>query len=340
MKQHTIIIAEAGVNHNGDLDLARKMIEKAAEAGADYVKFQTFSTEKLVTKNAQKASYQQVNTGDAEESQFNMLKKLELSEADHHALIAHCKACNIRFFSTAFDLESLAFLKRLDLPLFKIPSGEITNKPYLRSIARGGKEVILSTGMATMAEVEDAVNELLDAGLAKDSLFILHCNTEYPTPFEDVHLRAMLTIGQQFGVKYGYSDHTNGISVPIASVALGAAVIEKHFTLDKTMPGPDHAASLEPAELKQMVTAIREVEAALGLPLKQPSPSERKNIAIARKSIHLATALASGTVLTAEHLEMLRPGDGISPMQMDTVIGKVLKRDLTKHHKLQAEDIV
>src|SRR5688572_7905701 len=257
--EKTLIIAEAGVNHNGSLEIAKKLIDAAAEAGADYVKFQTFKTEKLVSKSAKKADYQIVNTGDENDSQFSMLKKLELSEQDHQALIEHSRQRHIRFLSTAFDLESLEFLNTLGMDLFKIPSGEITNLPYLKRIGKFGKPVILSTGMATMEEIKTAVEVLQSSGVKKTDICILHCNTEYPTPFSDVNLRAMLTISKQFNVSVGYSDHTVGIEVPVAAVALGARVIEKHFTLDRFLEGPDHLASLEPAELKQMVSAIRNI---------------------------------------------------------------------------------
>lgn len=336
----TLIIAEAGVNHNGSLEIAKRLIDAAAEAGADYVKFQTFKTEKLVSKSAKKADYQIVNTGDGNDSQFSMLKKLELSEQDHQVLIEYCRQRNIRFFSTAFDLESLEFLNTLGMDLFKIPSGEITNLPYLKRISKFGKPVILSTGMATMEEIKAAVDVLQGGGVKKTDICILHCNTEYPTPFSDVNLRAMLTISKQFNVSVGYSDHTVGIEVPVAAVALGARVIEKHFTLDRFLEGPDHLASLEPAELKQMVSAIRNIEQSLGTDTKQPSPSEIKNIAIARKSIHIARELPKGHILQENDLIMMRPGDGISPMRMDEIIGRQIINDMEYQHKLLFEDLL
>lgn len=335
---NTIIIAEAGVNHNGDMEVAKQLIDAAVEAGVDYVKFQTFVASKLVSKAAQKADYQIENTGEKNESQLEMLKKLELSEADHYLLIDYCKQKHINFLSTAFDLDSLDFLKKLGLKLFKIPSGEITNLPYIEKVARLAEEVILSTGMSTMEEIEDAITVIRQTSAAK--ITVLHCNTEYPTPYSDVNLLAMNKIKEQFGVEIGYSDHTLGIEVPVAAVALGATVIEKHFTLDKTLPGPDHAASLEPAELKNMVSAIRNIEQALGAAVKAPSPSELKNIKIARKSIHLAVDKNKGEIISFNDLEMLRPGDGLSPMKMNDVIGKILKQDLPAGHKLNLNDIV
>jgi N,N'-diacetyllegionaminate synthase len=334
-----LIIAEAGVNHNGDINLAKKLIDAAADAGVDYVKFQTFKTEKLVSRQAQKAVYQQQNMqDDTNNSQFDMLKKLELSEEDHHTLVAYCKQKNIRFLSTAFDEESIDLLEKLGIDLYKIPSGEITNLPYLQKIASLKKPVIISTGMATLDEIKEAVYALFEAGADRKRIVVLHCNTEYPTPFVDVNLNAMFSIRKELGVPVGYSDHTSGIEVPIAAVALGATVIEKHFTLDKNMEGPDHKASLEPHELKAMVTSIRNIELALGSELKVPTPSELKNKAIARKSIHLSNALKAGHILSTGDLEMKRPGDGISPMKMNTVIGKKLKSDLPAEHKLSADD--
>lgn len=335
-----LIIAEAGVNHNGNIDLAKKLIDAAADAGADYVKFQTFKAEKLVSKQAEKAVYQQQNMqGDQNTSQFDMLKKLELSEADHHTLIAYCNRRNIRFLSTAFDEESIDLLEKNRIDLYKIPSGEITNLPYLQKIASLHKPVIISTGMCTMQEIKEAVQVMTDGGTGKAEITVLHCNTEYPTPFADVNLKAMLTIQQELNVAVGYSDHTTGIEVPIAAVALGATVIEKHFTLDREMDGPDHKASLEPHELKAMVQAIRNIELALGSSIKIPSASELKNKTIARKSIHLKTALTAGHVLSARDLEMKRPGDGISPMRMNEVIGKKIKTDLPQEYKLSVNDI-
>lgn len=334
----TIIIAEAGVNHNGDINTAKMLIDAAAEAGADYVKFQTFKAEKLVSKSAQKADYQNTNTGNTKESQLEMLQKLELSESDHYLLLDYCKQKNIQFFSTAFDLESLDFLKKLGLTLFKVPSGEITNLPYLEKLAGMADEIIISTGMATMDEINGAITALKGKSDAK--ITVLHCNTEYPTPFGDVNLRAMDTIKEQFGVEVGYSDHTLGIEVPVAAVSLGATIIEKHFTLDKTLPGPDHAASLEPAELKSMVTAIRNIEKALGSSVKEPTSSESKNIAIARKSVHLKNDKKAGDEINEEDMEMLRPGDGISPMEFRSLIGRKLVNDLPGGHKLSFNDLV
>lgn len=333
----TLIIAEAGVNHNGDIDLAKELIDAAADAGADYVKFQTFKAEKLVSKDAVKADYQRENAGDDKESQLDMLRKLQLTEHDHYELIEHCELRNIRFLSTAFDLESLGFLNEIGIRLFKIPSGEVTNLPYLELIAKYADEIILSTGMCTMEEIEDAVNVLRK--LTQVKISVLHCNTEYPTPFKDVNLRAMLEIAKALNVEIGYSDHTLGIEVPIAAVALGAKIIEKHFTLDRTLPGPDHIASLEPNELKSMVLAIRNIELSLGSAIKEPSPSEMKNKAIARKSIHLAADKISGAVLSVEDLEMLRPGDGISPMKMHEIVGRKLLYNLPAGHKLSLNDL-
>jgi len=334
----TIIIAEAGVNHNGDIDTAKKLVDAAAASGADYVKFQTFKASKLVSKSAQKASYQNINTGNVKENQLEMLEKLELSEADHYLLRDYCVEKGIKFFSTAFDLDSLDFLKKLGLKLFKVPSGEITNLPYLEKLASIADEVIISTGMSTMEEIGDAI-----AAVKKISnvlITVLHCNTEYPTPFGDVNLRAMNAIMQKFNVPVGYSDHTLGIEVPIAAVTLGASVIEKHFTLDRTLPGPDHAASLEPGELKAMVKGIRNIEKALGSDIKEPSTSEFKNIAIARKSIHLGRSKHKGDLLAEEDMEMLRPGDGISPMQFRNLVGKTLLKDLPAGHKLSFNDLL
>lgn len=334
----TIIIAEAGVNHNGDIALAKRLIDVASEAGVDYVKFQTFKADKLVSSHAKKASYQIQNT-QSDDSQHKMLLELELSPADHLVLIDYCKSKNIQFFSTAFDLESLIFLSELGLVLFKIPSGEITNLPYLKKVAELAKEVILSTGMSDMNEIKDAVEVLVSNGIKRENITILHCNTQYPTPMEDVNLLAMLQIKDQIGVNIGYSDHTLGIEVPIAAVALGAKVIEKHFTLDRSFPGPDHAASLEPDELKAMVQSIRNIENALGDGQKRVSNSESQNKAIARKSIHLGISKKKGEIINEIDLEMLRPGDGLSPMLMDQVIGKICRFDLPKGAKLRMEDL-
>jgi len=323
----TLIIAEAGVNHNGDIGLAKKLIDAAANAGVDYVKFQTFNSKKLVSKIALKADYQKENTKDKSESQLEMLQKLELSKEMHLELIEYCKSKKIIFFSTAFDLESLDFLNELKLDLFKIPSGEITNLPYLRKIGGFGKPIILSTGMADSKEIADALNVLLETGAKKDSITILHCNTEYPTPMEDVNLSAMNAIGKEFKVNVGYSDHTLGVEVPIAAVALGATVIEKHFTLDRSMKGPDHLASLEPGELKAMVIAIRNIEKALGSGKKVPSQSEVKNKVIARKSIVAAIDIKKGSIFSENNITVKRPGNGISPMLWDKIIGTKAEKD-------------
>ena len=291
---HTIIIAEAGVNHNGSIELAKQLVDKAVEAGVDYIKFQTFKAANLVTKSAQQADYQMRNVGGGDSSQYQMLKRLELSREEHLELIGYCQQRGIHFFSTAFDFDSIEFLDSLHLNLWKIPSGEITNYPYIKQIAQKQGDVILSTGMSTAEDIQNAVDVLLRWGKTKDQITILHCNTEYPTPFEDVNLLAMQSIAKQFGTKVGYSDHTRGIEVPIAAVALGATVIEKHFTLDRNMPGPDHKASLEPDELKAMVSAIRNIEKALGSSEKKVTDSERKNIAIARRSIVAAKDIHKG----------------------------------------------
>lgn len=325
--KRTLIIAEAGVNHNGDIAKAKALIDKGAEAGVDYVKFQTFKAGNLVTKQAKRAAYQDKNTQD-NDSQYEMLKKLELSQAVHQELIDYCTKKGVQFLSTGFDFESLEFLAGLGITIAKIPSGEITNLPYLRKVATLFPEVILSTGMATIAEIKDAVKVLTDNGVSKDKITVLHCNTEYPTPMEDVNLKAMLHIQRELGVSVGYSDHTLGIEVPIVAVALGATVIEKHFTLDKTLPGPDHKASLEPEELKAMVMAIRNVEKAIGgSGLKEVSKSEVKNKPIARKSIVATKTIKKGDLFSVENLTVKRPGTGISPMQWDEVIGKTAKKD-------------
>jgi len=325
----TLIIAEAGVNHNGNVTLAKKLIDAAAHAGADFVKFQTFKASALVSKAAAKADYQKRNTGDKDDSQFEMLEKLELDRSVYNELSQYSKSKGIQFLSSGFDEASIDLLDQLGMKFFKIPSGEITNKPYLQHIAYKGKPVIMSTGMSNMIEIKAALNVLTENGLNKEQIIVLHCNTEYPTPMEDVNLRAMLTIKNELGVKVGYSDHTLGIEIPIAAVALGATVIEKHFTLDRNLPGPDHRASLEPEELKAMVLAIRNVELALiGSGIKEPSESEKPNIQITRKSIHSNKKINAGTVLTAEHLIMKRPGTGISPMDIDRVIGKVLVKTI------------
>lgn len=334
-----IIIAEAGVNHNGDIELAKNLIDAAVEAGVDYVKFQTFKSENLVSKEAKKADYQIENTQNASENQLQMLKKLELSHAQHAELISYCKQKHISFFSTAFDLDSLNYLKELGLKMVKIPSGEITNLPYLRRAASLFKEVILSTGMSTMDEIADALDVFLQAGISRDSITILHCNTEYPTPMRDVNLMAMLAIQKRFGVKIGYSDHTLGIEVPIAAVALGAQMIEKHFTLDRSLPGPDQLASLEPEELKAMVNAIRNIELAIsGAGLKEPSDSEMKNMAIARKSIVAKNSIQRGEKFTEYNITTKRPGTGISAMRWDEVIGKTALLDFNEDDLISLEE--
>ena len=323
---NTLIIAEAGVNHNGDIAMAKRLIEVAAEAGVDMVKFQTFSADRLATTRAGKAQYQEQSTGEAE-SQHSMLRRLELSDEMHQYLIEHCRRHGIRFFSTGFDVPSLDFLMGLGLDRVKIPSGEITNLPYLRRVAEHGKPVILSTGMASLGDIESALAVLEEGGVSREHITVLHCNTEYPTPMVDVNLRAMCNIGQAFNVAVGYSDHTPGIEVAIAAVALGAVVIEKHFTLDRNLPGPDHAASLEPDELKAMVVAIRNVELALGDGIKRASPSEVKNMPIARKSIVASRPIRAGEVFTTENITAKRPGTGISPMRWDEVLGRPANRD-------------
>lgn len=324
--QKVTIIAEAGVNHNGSFELAKELIDSAADAGVDYVKFQTFKADNLVTYSASKAEYQIVNTGVKEETQIEMLRKLELSNDEFVALSNYCKEKNIGFLSTPFDLETIDFLNPL-IPFFKIPSGEITNYPYLKKIAKLSKPVVLSTGMCTMEDISNALELLLKYGLTKDLVALLHCNTEYPTPMEDVNLTAMLTIRDTFGVKIGYSDHTLGIDVPIAAVALGAQIIEKHFTLDKTMEGPDHIASLDPDELKQMVISIRNIEKALGSGIKVPSESEKKNMEIARKSIIASCIISKGDIYSEENLTVKRPGTGITPMKWEQIIGTTASRN-------------
>lgn len=331
MTKHTIIIAEAGVNHNGSIVLAKQLVDKAVEAGVDYIKFQTFKASRLVTKVARQAEYQQKNIGKEGDSQYQMLKKLELTPEDHEVLIAYCKEKGIKFFSTAFDFVSIEYLHSLNLGLWKVPSGEVTNYPFLKRVAAYNEKTILSTGMCDMVDVRAAVEALYKNGLSKDNLILLHCNTEYPTPFEDVNLKAMDALREEFGVEVGYSDHTKGIEVPIGAVALGATVIEKHFTLDRNLEGPDHKASLEPDELKAMVSAIRNIEKAVGGDgTKHVSESERKNIAVARKSIVAACDIKKGELLTEENLTVKRPGTGISPMEWPNVLGTVAVRDFVE----------
>lgn len=336
MMSHVLIIAEAGVNHNGSVETAKRMIDKAVEAGADVIKFQTFKSEKLVSKSAKQAEYQKKNIANAEnDSQLDMLRKLELSESDHNELMDYCAKKQIRFFSTAFDMESIDYLHSLQVGLWKIPSGEITNYPYLKKIAGFSEPVILSTGMCELQDVSEAISVLCDNGLRKEQISLLHCNTEYPTPFEDVNLLAMNELREKFGVRVGYSDHTKGIEVPIAAVALGAEIIEKHFTLDRNMEGPDHKASLEPDELKAMVAAIRNIERALGNGHKRVSESERKNIAVARKSIVAARDIKTGEVFSETNLTVKRPGSGISPMRWEEVIGKIAKKDFQEDELIE-----
>ncbi len=314
------IIAEAGVNHNGSIDLAKKLIDVASDAGADAVKFQTFKAENLVSKNAQKAEYQKTTT-DKKESQFDMIKKLELDKEAHKDLISYCHSKNIIFLSSPFDIDSIKTLNDLGLEIFKIPSGEITNLPYLRQIGKLNKKVILSTGMSDINDIKNALNIITREGTNKENIIVLHANTMYPTPMKDVNLKAMMTIGNTFDVAFGYSDHTLGIEVDIAAVSMGAKCIEKHFTLDKSMEGPDHKASLEPDELKSMVLAIRNIEEALGSHIKKPSKSEISNIQAARKSIVAKTKIKPGDVFSEKNLTVKRPGNGISPMRWDEIVG-------------------
>lgn len=326
------IIAEAGDNHNGSLELAFQLVDKAAEAGADCVKFQTFVTEEVISKRAEKAEYQKESTG-SDESQYEMVKKLELTFDNFRQLQQYAKEKGLMFLSTPFDIPSVDFLESIHVPYFKIPSGEITNLPYLIRIAQTGRDIILSTGMAQMDEIESAVTILKEHGAGGISL--LHCNTEYPTPMEDVNLRAMLTLKEKFGVRVGYSDHTKGIEVPIAAAALGAEIIEKHFTLDHNMEGPDHKASLEPDELKAMVEGIRNIEKALGSGIKTASNSEKKNIDIARKSIVARKKIVKGELFTEENLAVKRPGNGISPMKWYEVIGTKAVRDFEEDEMIE-----
>ncbi len=331
---NVLIIAEAGVNHNGSIDIAKKMIDVAVNAGVDLVKFQTFKAEMLVTKIAGKAYYQKNHTK-KNETQFEMIKKLELDRADHIELLNYCKQKNIQFLSSPFDHESIDLLEELNTPFYKIPSSEITNLPYLRHIGSMDKPIVMSTGMATLEEVRAAMEVLMKATVKKDDITILHCNTEYPTPMADVNMQAMLTIQKELGVKVGYSDHTLGIEVPIAAVAMGASVIEKHFTLDRTHSGPDHAASLEPDELQAMVTAIRNIEKAMGDGVKTPSLSEIKNIPIARKSIVAKKPINKGERFTENNLTVKRPGTGISPMEWDAFLGKPADREYQMDEVIQ-----
>jgi N-acetylneuraminate synthase len=324
MMDRVVIIAEAGVNHNGEIEKAIELIDVAADAGADFVKFQSFKAERLVNINAKKASYQIKNSKGEKDTQFEMLKKLEIEDDWYPTLIHRCKEKGIQFLSTGFDEISIDLLEELNIPFHKIPSGEITNKPFLQHIARIGKDIVLSTGMANLKEVKAALDVLYLEGINKSQVTVLHCNTEYPTPMEDVNLLAMKKIANEFNVKVGYSDHTLGIEVPIAAVALGASVIEKHFTLNRNLPGPDHAASLEPEELKSMVKSIRNIEKAIsGNGIKEASKSELKNIDVARKSIVASKKIVKGELFTIENLTTKRPGNGINPMLWYDVIGKV-----------------
>lgn len=323
--ERVFIIAEAGVNHNGDVALARRLIDVAADSGADAVKFQTFRAEALVSPEARMAEYQKRNLGE-ETSQYEMLKQLELSDEIQCELNVYAKSRGILWFSTAFDPESLTFLIGQDLPVWKVPSGEVTNYPYLRRIGALGRPVILSTGMSTLSDVEGALEVLQQAGARREDICVLHCTTEYPAPWQDVNLRAMNTLGNAFGLACGYSDHTTGIEIPVAAVALGARVIEKHFTLDRTLPGPDHAASLEPDELRAMVTSIRHIELALGDGVKRLTQSERSNRLVARKQIVAARKIPAGKVLSEEDLAVRRPGEGISPMEWPKIVGRAAGR--------------
>ena len=335
-----LIIAEAGVNHNGSIELAKQLIDAAAKSGADYVKFQTFKADKLVSKNAPKAAYQKENMPSEGDTQYEMLKRLELSEAMHEELRDYCNSKSIKFLSTGFDVTSIEYLDRFGVDFFKIPSGEITNRPYLEQIGSYGKKVILSTGMASLNEIGVALETLEKSGTDRSLITVLHCNTEYPTPMCDVNLKAMITIKEKYNVEVGYSDHTNGIEVPIAATAIGAVVIEKHFTIDRSLPGPDHRASLVPEELSQMISAIRNIEVALGSGVKEPSPSEQKNIKAVRKSIHIANDLAGGHVIKDEDIIIKRPGNGISPMDLDKVIGKKLNKAMQGDSILRWDDLL
>lgn len=329
-----LIIAEAGVNHNGDIDMAKKLIDVAADAGADLVKFQTFSADRLVTESASKADYQKIAT-DSVESQHTMLRKLELTEAMHHELIAHCALRSIGFFSTGFDIESIDLLASFGQQLFKIPSGEITNLPYLRHIGKLGKEVILSTGMSSMEEIESAINALEQSGTPRGRITVLHCTTAYPAPMSDINLHAMQSIHTKFGINVGYSDHTLGIEVSLAAVALGATIIEKHFTLDRTLVGPDHKASLEPNELKSMVDGIRNVEEALGDGIKRVMPSEVHNKIVGRKSLVAGCFIKKGEIFSINNLVIKRPGSGLSPIMWDEVVGVKSPRDFEKDELIE-----
>ncbi len=332
--QRVLIIAEAGVNHNGDINLAYRMIDSAKESGADIIKFQTFKAEKVLSEYAPKAKYQ-MNEIDGNESQLDMLKKLELDTETHLKLMQYCRAKEIEFLSTPFDIESVELLRQLGLKRFKIPSGEITNYPLLREIAQHNLQVILSTGMSNLGDIERALDVLESYGTERENIILLHCNTEYPTPFEDVNLNVMSTMQYAFELPVGYSDHSSGIEVPIAAVALGAIVIEKHFTLDRNLPGPDHKASLEPSELKAMVSAIRNIEKAMGLGVKRSSPSEINNMSIARKSIIAAKTIKKGEIFTENNITTKRPGDGISPMLWESILGRSAFKDFEVDERIE-----
>lgn len=324
----TIIIAEAGVNHNGSFELACRLVDEAAAAGADYVKFQTFKTENLVTRSVKAADYQKANCN--ADSQFEMLKRLELTFDQFGELADYCRSKGIGFLSTPFDKESISFLASLGMDYMKVPSGELTNLPYLRDVASTGIPPVISTGMSTLSDVENALEVFMDAGFLREDIILLHCTTQYPTPFRDVNLRAMLTLKAAFGTVIGYSDHTPGIEVPIAAVALGGKVIEKHFTLDKNMEGPDHKASLNPSELREMVSAIRNIEESLGSGIKSVAASEKENIKAARKSIVASKEIKKGEVFSEENLTVKRPGTGISPILWDEVVGRVSPADFSR----------
>ena len=332
--KRTYIIAEAGVNHNGSLKVAFKLIDKAKEACADAIKFQSFKTDKLVTQTAKKADYQKKNNR-AGETQYEMIKKLELGTEEHIKLLKYCRKKRIEFISSPFDNDSVELLRKLKVKILKIPSGEITNLPFLRKIAKTNSKLILSTGMADLGEIEDAINVLTENGMRRDNITVLHCNTEYPTPYRDVNLKAMLTIKEAFKIKVGYSDHTRGIEIPIAAAALGAHVIEKHFTLDRNMEGPDHKASLEPEELKMMVESVRNTDIALGTGFKRCSKSERKNINIARKSLVAISDIKKGVIFSDKNIGVKRPGNGISPMRWDEIIGRKASRDYQTDDQLE-----
>lgn len=321
-----LIIAEAGVNHNGDFNLACRLADSAKAAGADIVKFQTGIPEKVISTYARQAEYQTANTG-VRESQLDMVRRIMLRADEFRPLRDYCRDIGIRFLSTPFDLDSIDVLRPLQMDMVKVPSGEITNLPYLRKIAGMHLPVVMSTGMSRLGEVDEALGVLIRCGVSMDDITLLHCNTQYPTPYEDVNLRAMETLRAAFGCKVGYSDHTSGIEVPVAAVAMGATIIEKHFTLDRNMPGPDHKASLEPQQLKAMVQAVRNIELALGSPIKRVSPSERGNVAVARKSIVAARPIRCGELFTEENITVKRPGDGLSPMLWDMVLGMPAPRD-------------